>query len=197
MATSGRSLHRTWGNVPFLLLLLFAPCWSAAQQADPADDSDIAVNAYYDGDIVRIEVSLYVGVSPREVWAVITDYDNATKFISDLEYSHIEVRDADAIYVHQKGTAKLGPLRFPVESYRKIQLFPFARMETRLISGTMKKMDGRILLKTEGPGTRITNRTELIPDFWLPPFIGLLFVEYEARAKFGELRREMLRRKAG
>lgn len=184
-------------NVPFLLLLLFAPCFSAAQQVDPGDDSDIAVTARDDGDIVHIDVSLYVGVSPREVWAVITDYDNAKKFISDLEYSHIEVRDADAIYVHQKGTAKLGPLRFPVESYRRIQLVPFERMETRLISGTMKKMDGRILLKAEGAGTRITSHTELIPDFWLPPFIGLFLVEHEAREKFGELRREMLRRKGG
>ena len=59
----------------------------------------------------------------------------------------------------------------------------------------MKRLDVTTWLAAEGSGTRITNLTESIPDVWIPPLAGRLFIAHETRAKFSELRDEILRRK--
>ena len=80
-----------------------------------------------------------------------------------------------------KGKAKFGPFSFPVESVREIRLVPFESMQQRLLSGSMKRLDVTTRLAPEGSGTRITNHTESIPDVWIPPIVGRLFIAHETR----------------
>ena len=161
--------------------------------ADPRQDIEIKVD--FVGDEVHVEASLYIPATPDEVWAVITDYDHATEFITDLQSSRIVSRSGDTLQVMQKGQMRIGPFTFPVDTLREIQLVRHAEMRSRLISGTMKKLVTTTRLTTEGTGTRIVNRAESVPDFWVPPLIGRLFIRREARNKFEELRGEILRRK--
>jgi len=190
----GRQEYVMRSAASLLLLLFLAPSF-AAQQGDPTDDSDIQVTVTIVGERVGITSSLYVEATPSEAWAVMTDYDHAAEFIPDLELSRIVAYEDDAIQVEQKGTARLGPFSFRVESVRRIELFPFTRIESVMIRGTMKEFRGTSLLNAEGAGTRITNNADFIPDFWLPPIIGPAFVEHETRERLGELRREILKRR--
>ena len=178
------------------LVFLFAVLASFAAQAAPPDTSDIQVDARIDGGLVTISSSLHIEASPGEVWAVFTDYDHAADFVSNLEYSRVETRDGNALVVHQKGAVKHWPFTFAFDSLRKVQLTPFERLESHLIQGTMKKLDGTTLLTREGAGTRVTDHRETIPNFWIPPVLGRLFIERETRQNFAELRAEILRRKA-
>ena len=182
-------------HIGILAALLFGALFAPAAQAAPPDDADIAVDVEIVGDLVKITSSFHVEASLREAWAVITDYDHAAAFISDLEYSRIESYVDNTLYVHQKGRARVGPFSFPMESVSKILLTPFGRMETRLIRGTMKSSEGTTLITVDDAGTRITNHTESIPNIWIPPIVGRFFIAHEIRAKFGELRVEILRRK--
>lgn len=175
-------------------LLAAALCLSVAH-AEPASERDIEVRVEIVGDLVHIDASFHVEATPQEAWAVITDYDGATGFISDLEASLVLAREGDTMRVYQKGKAKFGPFSFPVESVREIRLTPFESTQSRVVSGSMKQLDVTTRLAPEGSGTRITNHTESIPEVWIPPIVGRLFIAHETREKFRELRDEILRRK--
>ena len=181
-------------RAPVLLALIAALCLSAAR-AEPTSEQDIEVSVEVVGDLVRIDTSFHVEATPQEAWAVITDYDGAAGFISDLDTSRVLWREGDTMRVYQKGTARFGPFSFPVESVREIRLSPFENTQSHLVSGSMKRLDVTTRLAAEGSGTRITNLTESIPDVWIPPLLGRLFIAHETREKFRELRDEILRRK--
>lgn len=177
-------------------LLAAAFCIAHAEPAAAQNiGQEIEVQVEITGDLVRIDTSFHVEATPQEAWAVMIDYDGAPAFISDLEASRVLSREGDTMRVYQKGKAKFGPFSFPVESVRDIRLMPFEGMQSRLVSGSMKQLDVTTWLAREGSGTRINNRTESVPDVWIPPIIGRLFIEHESRDKFRELRQEILRRK--
>ena len=70
-------------NLLFLVCLL---CLSADCAGADADKS-VEVSVRIQGDEVIVDVNCYVRVTPQEAWAVITDFDHATRFISKLEKS--------------------------------------------------------------------------------------------------------------
>jgi hypothetical protein len=177
------------------LLIAWLAWYLPGAIAEPVYKQDIDVKVDFVGDEVHVDVSLLVPATPDEVWVVITDYDHATDFISDLQSSQIVSRSGDTLQVMQKGKMRIGPFTFPVETLREIQLVPFSEMRARLISGNMKKLVTTTRLTVEGTFTRIFNRAESIPEFWVPPLIGKLFIRHETRDKFQQLRDEILRRK--
>ena len=177
------------------LLLVMLALYAPGLFADPAPEKDIDVNVRITAGEIHVDVSLYVAASPGEVWAVITDYDHAAEFITDLESSRVLSRSGDTLQVYQKGKASFGPFTFPLETLREIQLAPPAEMRSRLISGNMEKLVTTTRLEAEGAGTRIVNHAESIPDFWIPPIIGEIFIRRETRDKFQQLSNEIMRRK--
>jgi len=148
------------------------------------------------GNEAVVDVDFHVGVTPQEAWAVMTDYDHATAFISKLEKSVILSRTGELLLVSQKGTMGYGPFSLTLETVTELRLTPFKKMQAHLISGNMKKNDATTLLIPDATGTRIVHHMESIPDVWMPPILGRALVEFETRARFRQLVEEMLRRKA-
>ena len=148
------------------------------------------------GEEVFVDVNFHVRVTPQEAWAVMTDYDHATAFISKLEKSVILSRTDEMLLVSQKGTMGFGPFSLDLETVTEIRLTPFEKMQSRMISGNMKKSEATTRLIADASGTRVVFHLESIPDVWMPPIIGRALVEFEARARFRQLVEEMLRRKA-
>ena len=177
------------------LLLVMLAWYPPGPFADPAHEKDIDVNVQIAAGEVHVDVSLYVAASPGEVWAVITDYDHAAEFITDLEFSRVVSRSGDTLQVWQKGKVSYGPFTFPVETLREIELMQRMEMRSRLISGNMKKLVTTTRLTAEGAGTRIVNHAESIPDIWILPIIGKIFIRRETLEKFQQLRNEIMRRK--
>ena len=182
-----------------LLALCAALCLTPAHAQTDAgldiDRLDIEVQIDIVDDLVRIDASFHVEATPQQTWEVMSDYKHAAAFVSDLDESRVLARSADTMRVYQKGSAKFGPFSFPVESVRDIRMVPYRSMHSHLVSGSMKRLDVTTRLAAEGTGTRVNNLTESIPDVWIPPIIGRLFIEHETRDKFRELREEILRRK--
>ena len=148
------------------------------------------------GDEVFVDVSFHVRVTPQEAWAVMTDYDHATDFISKLEKSVILSRTDEMLLVSQKGTMGWGPLSVPLETVTEVRLTPYEKMQGRMVSGNMKKNESITRLIADAGGTRVVYHLESIPDVWMPPLIGRALVEMETRARFRQLVDEILRRKA-
>ncbi len=148
------------------------------------------------GDEVFVDVSFHVRATPQEAWAVMTDYDHATKFISKLEKSLILSRTDTMLLVSQKGTMGWGPFSVPLETVTEVRLTPYEKMHGRMVSGNMKKNESTTRLIADASGTRVVYHLESIPDLWMPPLIGRALVEFETRARFRQLVEEILRRKA-
>ncbi len=165
--------------------------------AAPGDElPPVSVQVLKAGDSVVINASFSVPVPPKLAWDVLTDFNHMSNFISNVTFSSITEQHGNTLQVAQKGAANSGPLSFSFNSIRAIELKPFERITSHVISGSMKKLDGTTTLRAEGNGTRVVYHADSIPDTYVPPLIGPKFIESETRHQFEEMRIEMMRRRA-
>ena len=176
-----------------LTMAMFVAC---AARADAPQDQSIDVRVRIDGDVVVVDVDCFVRATREESWAVMTDFDNATKFITKLHESAVVSRTLDVLIVSQKGTMGFGPFSVPLDLVAEIRLTPVEKIQAHMIGGNMKKYEAVTTLFRDPEGTRVAYHVESIPDVWIPPLIGRAMVEYETRARFRQLLDEILRRKA-
>jgi hypothetical protein len=161
-----------------------------------ADDTDIQVQVRQRDRWIVVDVAMPVEATAIESWKVMTDYDNMASFVSNLELSRIVERVGDTLTVMQKGKASRGPLTFSFENVREIVLTPYREIHSRLISGDLEASEFTTQVVDHGTSAEIINHGEFIPKVWVPPLIGPAVIAAETRAQFGQLRAEILRRKA-
>ncbi|MGH8713588.1 MAG: SRPBCC family protein [Casimicrobiaceae bacterium] len=170
------------------LAAIASPAWAAA-----ADD-DIIVHVKKDGPEISVEVDCPVRAPVRVVWGVLTDYDNMSSFISNLQYSGVQGRADNTLVVRQMGRATRGPLSFSFDNVREVQLVPFTEIHSRLVSGDLKaSVFTTSIVEVDGL-VHVVNNGRYTPGVWVPPLIGPALIEAETRKQFGEIRAEILRR---
>jgi carbon monoxide dehydrogenase subunit G len=180
-------------NLATILMLL--SLFQAQAFAEPGDDRDIEVKVRINGEDVVVDVSFPVAATQQEVWAVITDFEHMASFVSNVQSSRVIDRSGNILHIAQQGKAQHGPLSFAFDSVREIRLFPFDRIQSRLTSGKMRKLEGDTQLSVEGGATRVAYHGDSIPGVWIPPIIGKIFIENELREQFRDVRNEVVRRK--
>ena len=157
-------------------------------------DETLSSQVRIEGERVWAEVSFTVQASRAEVWAVLTDFDHMAAFISNVSVSKVVARHGPVLQVYQKGNAHRGLLDFPFEVTREIQLNPMHRIQSHLVSGSMKQQEGITELTEEGKETQVDYHAESVPGVWIPPVVGKAFIEAEIREQFLELEAEIVRR---
>lgn len=179
-----------------LFLLIIGPVlFMAAAFAEPLPNEDIEIKVQIVGEDVIVDLSLFVSATPQQVWAVLTDFDHMSGFVSNLKESHVLSTSGSTQKIFQRGSANYGLIDFPFESTREMLLTPFDKIQSHMISGNMHKMEGTTQLVEEGGRTRIIFHTDTIPGRWIPPIAGKLFIEHETREQFREIRDEIFKRK--
>jgi hypothetical protein len=181
---------------PFYWLIAASFLAASAPHAAPQDSRDIIVKVQKKGEWVIVDVDFPVDATVPETWNVMTDYDNMSKFVSNLLSSRILGREGNTLSVEQKGKASRGPLTISFENVREIVLTPQREVHSRLVSGDLKASEFTTRVIDRGAFTQIINHGEFIPNIWVPPVIGPALIEAETRKQFQELRLEILRRKA-
>ena len=177
------------------LLFLWSVLFTATALANPQQDDAIEIKVQIAGENVIVDLSLVVSATRQEVWAVLTDFEHMAGFVSNLKESRVVSTSEDTLKIFQRGSATYGPINFPFESTREIRLTRFDKIQSRMISGNMRKMEGTTQLFDEDEKTRIVYRTDTIPGVWIPPIVGRIFIEHETREQFREIRNEILKRK--
>jgi hypothetical protein len=157
-------------------------------------DEDILVHAKKEGAEVVVEVDCPVRAPVLMAWDVLTDYDNMSRFISNLQYSGIQGRVDNVLKVRQSGKASRGPLTIAFDNVREVELRPFTEVRSRLISGDLKASAFTTRLVEADGLVHIVNSGRYTPKMWVPPVIGPALIEAETRKQFGEIRTEILRR---
>ncbi len=177
-----------------LLTALLVPVLPAMAQAEGAAEIEVKARKVDAG--VIIDVSLLVQSTPRQAWDVLTDYDNMPRFLPNLTASKIISRSPKKLQVNQQGGVSRGPITLSFDVVREIDLEPYQEIRSRVVSGNLKKVDSTTRVTAEGSGTRITFHSESIPNVWVPPGIGPLLIEKEARRQFSDMREEILKRRS-
>jgi hypothetical protein len=176
---------------------LLVACWLAALSVSgwaATADEDILVHAKKEGAEIVVEVDCPVRAPALTAWEVLTDYDNMTRFISNLQYSSIQGRVDNVLKVRQSGKATRGPLSITFDNVREVELRPFTEVRSRLISGDLKASAFTTRLVDVDGVVHIINSGRYTPKMWVPPLIGPALIEAETRKQFGEIRTEILRR---
>jgi hypothetical protein len=171
-----------------VLALLPVAAWSAG------DTSDIVVRIKKDGPTIIVDVDCPVAATRAIVWDVLTDYDNMAKFISNLEQSVVRIHTGNRLMVYQKGKASRGPLTFPFENVRNVELIPEREIRSRMTSGDAMPAEFTTRIEERGTKLHIIHTGKYTPKTWVPPVIGPVLIEDETRKQFGEIRDEIVRR---
>lgn len=177
------------------LLFFWTVLFLAVALANQQQDDDIKIKVQIAGENVIVDLSLVAPATREEVWAVLTDFEHMADFVSNLKESKVVSASGDMLIIFQSGSATYGPIRFPFESTREIRLARLGKIQSHMISGNMRKMEGTTQLSDEGEKTRIVYHTDTIPGVWIPPIVGKIFIEHETREQFQEMRNEIIRRK--
>ena len=196
MISSGASLASGAASAKRACRWLVA-CWMAAIAVSASAvvaDQDIVVHARKEGAEIVVNVDCPVRAPLSTTWDVLTDYDNMTSFISNLQYSGIQGRVDNVLKVRQSGKATRGPLSFSFDNVREVELIPFTEVRSRLISGDLKASAFTTRLVEIDGLVHIINSGRYTPKVWVPPLIGPVLIEEETRKQFGEIRTEILRR---
>ena len=189
---SSRRLPHSLRGFAFALLALFPfGAWSAG------DTSDIIVRVLKEGPVINVEVDCPVAAQRAIVWDVLTDYDNMSKFISNLEQSVVRLRAANRLIVYQKGKASRGPLTFPFENVRDIELVPEREIRSRMTSGDAMPAEFTTKVEERSGKLHIVHTGKYTPKTWIPPLVGPMLIEDETRKQYGEIRDEIVRRSRG
>ena len=174
-----------------MLALPSLAAWSAG------DTSDIIVRVRKDGATISVEVECPLAAMRAVVWEVLTDYDNMAKFISNLDQSVVRIRTGNRLLVYQKGKASRGPLTFPFENVREIELIPEREIRSRMTSGDAMPAEFTTRIDERGTKLYIVHTGKYTPKTWVPPMIGPVLIEDETRKQYGEIRDEIVRRTGG
>ena len=185
---------RMWLGAQLLAVLVLSALTGQAWSANT--DQDIVVRVLKDGQNITVDVDCPVDAPWSLVWEVLTDYDHMAEFVSNLEFSGVKHAEGNLLRVHQKGKASRGPLTLTFDNVREIELVPSSEIRSRLISGDMKASDFVTRIAEVAGRVHIVNSGNYTPNMWVPPIIGPVLIEAETQKQFGEIRSEILRRKA-
>lgn len=164
-------------------------------QAAREDGSDIVVHAEKDGPSFAVKAEMLVDATLDEVWAVLVDFDNMARILSNVDESRIANRDGDKFEVIQKSHANAGPVRLTLDSVREVELVPKREIRSHLVKGDLKSSDFVTRVQQEGAGVKVTLSGAFVARGLAAGAISQDTVERQTRRQYQELREEVMRRK--
>ncbi len=185
-----RSCHNIIG------LILAATVFLANVAYGEISGPDFSFVVTREGDSIRTEARVDLAVAPALVWAVLTEYERYPRFISSMRDSRIVSRNLGGLVVEQKVRFSFLFFSQDIEARMLVSEFPPNIIESSVLEGNFKVMNGRYELLQVGDNTRISFSGRLIPKFSLPPVFGKSIVRSVLLRNFNELIAEILRRDA-
>jgi len=162
----------------------------------PAQAAEVSIHVTRDGDTFRVDATAELEGTRARTWQVLTDYGRIAEFVRDVRTSRVLSRDGNQVIVEQKGEARVLFFSFPIDVRLAVTEYPYERVVSRIVSGNFREMlgtytlgavQGRILLRYTG---------RMVPDFFVPPFIGTLALRHNVETTFRALVTEIERRQA-
>jgi len=173
--------------------LALAAAWNAPCVAQ---SQDLSIRTGRDGEFVTVSATVVLKVDPRIVWAVLTDYDHLARFIPDLKSSRVISRDGNKVRVEQNGQAGFFFYTEPINVTLELHEEPPTRITARGVEGNVKGLETRYELHSSEAGVKLDYSGRFVPDFSIPPLIGMPIVSRLIERRFRAMIDEMKRRDA-
>ncbi|HYS51643.1 MAG TPA: SRPBCC family protein [Burkholderiales bacterium] len=162
----------------------------------PAAAEAIQTRIERQGEYITVSASALMQVDARIAWEVLSDYDNLAQFIPDLKSSRVVSRDGNRVRVEQKGEIGFFFYWQPVDVTLEVLEQPPHRIDARRIAGNIRELETRYELGTSAAGVRFDYSGRFIPDFSVPPLIGMPIVRRIVERRFRAMVEEIVRRDA-
>jgi len=142
----------------------------------------------------RIEGSFGVTAPPHVAWAVLTDYDNLSSFVSSMRSSSAARLESGRLLVTQEAVGRAGPFSRKLNVVLDVTEEPPNRIEFHDVCGaSFQSYVGAWAIDSDGAGARVTYVLDARPRS-SPPFFARSILSSNARALLEQVRLEMLRR---
>jgi ribosome-associated toxin RatA of RatAB toxin-antitoxin module len=159
--------------------------------AEPA----VTIDAVRHGAVVQLTARAVLRAPAGVVWDTLTDYDHLWKFIPGLRSSRVLARRGATAIVEETGEARYWLLSFPIHVVLASTEHPPDRIDARVVSGNLAKLDGSYRIAPGANGTLVLTWSGSIePAFWLPSFVVEALVRSSVAEQFRGLVQEIERR---
>jgi len=166
-----------------------APASAATMPAGP----QVSVTGIGNG-AYRIEGSFGVDAPPPVAWAVLTDYDNLSSFVSSMRSSSAARPESGRLLVIQEAVGRAGPFSRTLHVVLDVTEVPPGRIEFHDVCGaSFRSYVGAWAIDSDVAGARVTYSLEARPRS-SPPFFARSILASNARGLLEQVRLEMLRR---
>ena len=151
-------------------------------------------NAIY--DCVKVDVLLSINAQIDIVWQVITDYQHAPDFISNLKSSKQVTLAPNVMMVEQIGRVGWGLLKIEIKTLSKVILNPASKkIHSISVGGNLMTTTMSTELRSSGNGTSILEFSLITdPGPWAPLAISEQLLKRHALQSFNDLKIEILKR---
>lgn len=175
--------------LPWILLVATLAHASARAQ-------QLSIRTARDGEFVTVSATVLMKVDPDIAWAVLSDYDHLARFIPDMKSSRVILRDGNRVRVEQRGDVGFFFYREPVNVILEIHEEPPYRMTARSIEGNVRGLETRYDLHSSTSGVKLDYAGRFVPEFTIPPLIGMPIVSRLIERRFRAMVEEIQRRDA-
>jgi ribosome-associated toxin RatA of RatAB toxin-antitoxin module len=126
----------------------------------------------------EVRASGTVAAPLPKVWRILTGYERMSDFVPDMESSKVLSRNGNEVIIEQFGVARFLFMSRAIHLIVKSVEQPMSAIDISLISGDMKHYESRweLVPVPETGGTRIVYYGRLMPNFYVPGFIGTKMV---------------------
>ncbi len=177
------------------LLLAGLACLAANAYAQDKGGPVRSIDVAQNGDGYVATIVMQAPVPPTVAWDVLTDFENMQKWVPNVKESKVVSNEgATTLTIEQKGTAKFGLLSIPYTSVRKMQLDPGKSILATQVQGNMKKLVSLMRVSTDGAGTRLDYKLEIVPSAIAASVMSKDFLKGELTDQFTAIVGEMVRR---
>ena len=135
---------------------------------------------------------------PRELaFEVLVDFEHMATWVPNVRDSRVLKREANRATVEQHGVAHFGLLAIPFTTVREVEFAAPASIHSTQVKGSMKRVESRMKLTSEGAGTRLDYHVEIVPGAAAAAVLSKSFLDHEFREQFDAIIAEMVRRNGG
>ncbi|MGB5079621.1 MAG: SRPBCC family protein [Burkholderiales bacterium] len=181
------------GGAAAVALCEFAALQGASRVASAGE---LRIEVAREGEFVSVRASAQVNADLPTAWEVLTDYDHLAEFIPDMRSSRVVRRDGGSVLVEQKGEFGFFFFRQAIDVVLSVSEQPPRRIVARTVEGNLKDMEASYELKASTNGLRLDYTGRFVPDFFLPPLIGMPLVRRSLERRLQSMVNEIERRYA-
>jgi len=193
--TTVQKIRTTWAAAAAaaLALSMAGPAAAESRGAAPPARAGSTVSVTSASGGYRVEGSFRVDAPATVVWAVLTDYDRVSSFVSSMRSSTAR-RESGRLLVTQEAVGRAGPFSRTMRVVLEVTEDAPERISFRdVCGGSFHSYAGSWTIARDGDGLRITYALDARPRS-SPPLFARSIMASNARQLLEQVRTEILRR---